>query len=80
MADWRSIATAEGWTTFSRSVRVPLGPRRHTVHVVDFAERNVLVLGTKHLRDAVDRQVQRLNFLARKVDVDLTAQAAVDRH
>ncbi len=54
--------------------------QQRAVGVVDFAERNVLVLGAQDLDDAIGRQVERGDLLARQVDVDLAAQAAVDRH
>ncbi len=48
------------------------------VALVDFAERQVLVLGAQRLHDAVDRKVERGDLLLRQLDVDLAAQAAVD--
>ena len=50
------------------------------VGVVDFAERDVLVLSAKNLDDAIGREVERGNLLARQVDVNLPAQAARDGH
>lgn len=35
MADWREVATTEGWTVFSKSVRIRLGGRKHTIQVHD---------------------------------------------
>ena len=48
------------------------------VGVFDFAERDVLVLGAQDLGDAIDRQVHRGDLLARQIDVNLAAEAAVD--
>ena len=33
MADWREVAKKEGWTAFSKSVRIRLGGRKHSVQV-----------------------------------------------
>ena len=54
--------------------------QQRAVGVVDLAERDVLVLGAQDLDDAVGRQVERGDLLARQVDVNLAAQAAVDGH
>lgn len=35
MADWREVAAGERWKAGKQSVRVLLGKRQHTVHVVD---------------------------------------------
>ena len=48
------------------------------VAFVDLAERHVLVLGRQQADDAVDREVERGRLLARQLDADLPAQAAVD--
>ena len=50
------------------------------VAFVDFAERHVLVLGAEHV-DRRDRPTGRapVIFSLRQLDVDLPAQAAVDR-
>ena len=48
------------------------------IALVDFAEREVLVLGAEQVDDAVDRQVEGADLLLRKLDVDLPAQAALD--
>ncbi len=48
------------------------------VALVDLAERDVLVLGAQDVDDAIDRQVERGDLLARQLDVNLPAQAAVD--
>ena len=54
--------------------------QERAVGVVDFAERDVLVLGAEDLDDAVGSEVERGDLLARQVDVDLAAQPAVDGH
>lgn len=38
MTDWQAATRAEGWTTFTRSVRVQLGTRKRTVHVHEDVE------------------------------------------
>ena len=48
------------------------------IGVVDFAERDVLVLAAEHVGDAIDREIEAGDLLAREVDVNLPAQAAVD--
>lgn len=35
MTDWHEVAAREGWRAGKRTVRVVLGNRQHTVHVVD---------------------------------------------
>jgi hypothetical protein len=52
--------------------------QQRAVGVVDFAERDVLVLGAENLHHAVGRQVERGDLLTRQIDVNLAAQAAVD--
>ena len=49
------------------------------VALVDLADRDVLVLGAQDVDDAIDRQVERGDLLARQLDVNLAAQAAVRR-
>ena len=44
------------------------------------AERRVLVLLPQRLDDAIDREVERRDLFLRQLDVNLAAQAAVDRH
>jgi hypothetical protein len=47
---------------------------------VDFAERNVLVLGFEHLDDAIDREVEGGDLLLRQLDANLPANAARHGH
>ena len=54
--------------------------QQHARALEDLAERDVLVLGAQDVDDAVDREVERGDLLARQVDADLAAQAAVDAH
>ena len=48
--------------------------------LVDFAERDVLVLGPEHVDDAIDREIERGDLLLGQLDANLPAQAAVDGH
>jgi hypothetical protein len=49
------------------------------VALVDFAERDVLVLPAQQVDDAIDRELKGGDLLTRQLDVDLTAEAALHR-
>jgi hypothetical protein len=38
VADWREVARKEGWTAFTKSVRIPLGGRKHTIQVKELGD------------------------------------------